>query len=154
MSGCGVGITDLDWFKVLRTIPLDGLVNWWTPTDWSLKSMHKGERWYFLLKSPIRKIGGFGIFERYDTMSIAAAWKNFGKRNGALSLEQLEQRTEKYRARTSARRGDGIGCILLSGVQLFHDDEFLDADDVKLQVVTWKRFEKDPWAGEAVALPV
>ena len=46
-------------------------VNFWTPTPWGVKGLRKGDRLYFMLKAPVRKIGGYGIFS--FTFSKAAS---------------------------------------------------------------------------------
>jgi len=57
-----VAPTDLDWFQQLRTEGVNGnVINFWTPTPWNISKFKKGERLYFMLKSPIRKIGGYGV---------------------------------------------------------------------------------------------
>jgi len=50
--------TDLDWFELLSTEPPAPEINFWTPTGWNVGKLEKGDRLYFLLKAPIRKIGG------------------------------------------------------------------------------------------------
>ena len=57
--------TDLDWFERIRTGPIGKTVNFWTPTPWEVKGFREGDRLYFMLKSPVRKIGGYGSFVRY-----------------------------------------------------------------------------------------
>ena len=56
--------TDLDWFERIRTGPIGKTVNFWTPTPWEVKGFREGDRLYFMLKSPVRKIGGYGSFVR------------------------------------------------------------------------------------------
>ena len=48
-----------------------------------------------MLKSPIRKIGGYGKFREYKNMSTTEAWNKYGKNNGVESLDELE-RTKFY----------------------------------------------------------
>ena len=66
--------TDLDWFYFLREEPTGRFINFWTPTPWGVRRMGQGDRLYFMLKAPIRKIGGFGLFARYEEMSASEAW--------------------------------------------------------------------------------
>ena len=49
--------TDMDWFERIRPGPIRSVVNFWTPTPWEVKGLHQQDRLYFMLKSPIRKIG-------------------------------------------------------------------------------------------------
>ena len=53
-----VSPTDKNWFDFLKYSGLNSFVNFWTPTPWNIKQLNVGNRLYFMLKSPIRKIGG------------------------------------------------------------------------------------------------
>ena len=55
-----VSVTDQDWFEFLRDREYSGQVNFWTPTPWSVRRLNAGDEWHFLLKSPIRKLSGYG----------------------------------------------------------------------------------------------
>ena len=90
--------TDLDWFEQLQTGNPCDLVNFWTPTDWKVKGLSSGDRLYFMLKAPIRKIGGYGHFYQYHLMTTSDAWKEFGLGNGVYNLTELVERTQKYAA--------------------------------------------------------
>ena len=82
--------TDINWFEQLRSNGLNGnVVNFWTPTPWNIKNLKKGDKLYFMLKSPIRKIGGFGKFLQYKNMTTSAAWSIYGRDNGVENLTQL-----------------------------------------------------------------
>lgn len=74
--------TDLDWFERMRSGPVGRVVNFWTPTPWGVRGLHTGDRLYFMLKAPIRKIGGYGTFTRYVDMSASTAWQTYGLGNG------------------------------------------------------------------------
>ena len=50
--------TDRDWFTFLREGPIHREVNFWTPTPWRVSSLRDGDHFYFLLKAPVRKVGG------------------------------------------------------------------------------------------------
>jgi putative restriction endonuclease len=49
--------TDIDWFNNLKE-QTHTIVNFWTPTPWNIKKLENGDKLYFMLKKPIRKIGG------------------------------------------------------------------------------------------------
>ena len=51
-----------------------------------------------MLKSPIRKIGGFGKFVEYKNMKAHEAWKKYGRDNGVENLGQLISRTDLYKS--------------------------------------------------------
>ena len=60
------------------------------------KRLKKGDEFYFLLKSPIRKIGGFAYIKGYQNMSVTDVWIQFGKGNGVNSLLELLNRCSDY----------------------------------------------------------
>lgn len=91
-----VAPTDLNWFHFLRNNLSFNTINFWTPTPWNIKRLKEGDKFYFLLKSPIRKIGGFGYFKKYDNMSVYEAWIKFGKGNGVSDLTELAERCSNY----------------------------------------------------------
>ena len=49
-----------------------------------------------MLKSPIRKIGGYGHFYSYQNMKASIAWEKFGRDNGVENLSQLVKKTNNY----------------------------------------------------------
>ncbi len=143
--------TDLDWFSRLRSAPTPAQVNFWTPTPWNVRGLSPGDRFYFLLKAPIRKIGGFGVFKGYENLTPQQAWDRFGDGNGVQDMTELAGRIGKYIAkRSEAGRDDAnhqIGCIILTECQFFEDEAFIDLADVGVdfpkEVVKLKYFD-DP----------
>lgn len=141
--------TDLDWFTQLRQGSLPELVNFWTPTPWNVRGLGTGDRLYFLLKAPIRKIGGFGAFVRYENLSVEHAWKKYGVGNGVQSLDELLERTRGYVGQRSVKGSvevdTDIGCIVLSRLVLFDDSDFFAPESKGLsfprQVVKIKYFK-------------
>lgn len=148
-----ISTTDYDWFEFLRSDVVSGDVNFWTPTPWNVRRMKPGERLYFLLKSPIRKIGGFGVFASYQNMTVREAWERYGTRNGVATREALAARVRRYAQSrstlaTTAAPGDWmIGCIELVNAEFFDDSQFVDPEEVGLdfprQVVKLKYFPND-----------
>jgi hypothetical protein len=138
------------WFNQLRTHPHGKIVNFWTPTAWNVRKLKPGDLFYFLLKAPIRKIGGFGHFVGYENMPSSQAWRRFGLDNGAFSFEELTKRTaELYEKNTGRRRSSPdpeIGCILLSSPVFAPEAEWIAPDAAGLsfpkQVVKLKYFPK------------
>lgn len=86
-----VAVTNVDWFKTLRGLPKIDVVNFWRPGSANFKALQPGELMYFLLASPIRKIGGYGTFESFEKMTVSKAWLEFGAGNGTLSVRELQQ---------------------------------------------------------------
>ena len=142
-----IGKTDLDWFEKLRGLdPTPARVNFWTPTPWTLAKIGPGSRWYFMLKAPVRKIGGVGTVESYEIMPISEAWERFGTGNGVASLDELRDRTRKYAERRATERiGDDyeIGCIILTECEFWDEADYLEPErdlgtPMPDQVVTFK----------------
>ena len=145
-----VAPTDLDWFQQLRTDGVKGdVINFWTPTPWNISRLQVNDKLYFMLKSPIRKIGGFGKFVEYKNMRVSEAWRKYGRDNGVENLSQLISRTDKYKAKHTKKNlisDPVIGCILLNDPE-FYDNDNLKTDksegiDFPKQVVKIKYFRK------------
>ncbi len=122
--------TDLQWFDNLRDGPPVGdAVNFWTPTPWGVKGLNPGDRLYFMLKSPIRKIGGYGAFVRYSDMTAEDAWTAYGLGNGVQSRDELVEKINRFAVKRAkdyiASTNPLIGCIELTGVVTLDDDQFL-----------------------------
>src|SRR5215469_14368385 len=125
--------TDLDWFEWMRGEPMPRVVNFWTPTPWGIKRLSLGDRLYFMLKAPIRKIGGYGTFVRYVDMTASEAWTAYGTANGVASRDELVRRIEgfaKKRSRDFVSTGNPlIGCIELSDVITLDEDRYIGPDE-------------------------
>jgi putative restriction endonuclease len=143
--------TDLDWFEVLSEEPPTPEINFWTPTPWNISGLEQGDRFYFLLKAPYRKIGGYGHFRSYENMSAREAWNRFGKGNGVSNLAELIARTSKYASRHSTTFvptvNPEIGCIILDRPVFFDENEFFRPEEYgksfPRQVVKLKYFDED-----------
>ncbi|MEP2446582.1 MAG: HNH endonuclease [Balneola sp.] len=149
-----IGTTDQDWFEYLRDLNKDiklSLINFWTPTPWNFKALEKGDRFYFMLKSPIRKIGGYGIFERYEENLPSEAWEKYLQSNGASALNELLNRVDKYAGKNSIeyQKGniDKIGSIILTDPVFFDDSDFFDPHafgfEYSKHIVKFKTFDSD-----------
>lgn len=144
-------VTDVDWFHQLRRDQPAEPINFWTPTGWHPEKLEPGERLFFMLKAPIRKIGGFGHFREFSTRTLKDAWDHFGTRNGVESLGALIERTRGYastRSHSWAGADDHrIGCIVLDRPVFWEDGDFRPPEDLGFefpkQVVTYKYVEVD-----------
>lgn len=150
--------TDNHWFNFLKGSGLNSNVNFWTPTPWNLKKLNPGDRLYFMLKSPIRKIGGFGEFREYKNLTSTQAWNEFGYRNGRNSRQEFIDSIQGYIDKNSSKFGGApinidtyeIGCIVLENCEFWENDLFLEPKDQSIdfatQVVTIKYFaQEDPF---------
>lgn len=111
-----LGVTDLQWHAQLLDGPPPGLVNFWTPTPWSVR-VQPGVRWFFMLKHPVRRIGGFGLLVSYEDMTVSKAWDRFGAGNGAANEADFRKRVTGYAAKRASRPAVDdpvIGCVSLS----------------------------------------
>jgi putative restriction endonuclease len=143
--------TDLDWFEFLRDRLPTSEINFWTPTPWNVKRLEQDDRFYFLLKAPHRKIGGFGRFRYYEKMSVRDAWNRFGKGNGVGDLAELAARTSGYASQHSTAfvptDNPEIGCIVLDRPVFFEESAFFRPEDrgkeFPPQVVRLKYFDED-----------
>ncbi|MBO6578230.1 MULTISPECIES: DUF6314 family protein [Thalassospira] len=86
-----------------------------------------------MLKSPIRKVGGYGYFSGYLDRTVSSAWDTYGTQNGVHSKDALAQRIKQY-ARKNSKYFDQtdnpkIGCIELDNVVLLDDDNFVDLEE-------------------------
>jgi putative restriction endonuclease len=128
-----IATTDLDWFFDLRAGATGRVVNFWTPTPWHVKGLHLGDRLYFMLKAPIRKIGGFGLFVRYSDMTAEKAWTTYGLGNGVPSREALVSKINWFATKRSKgytpSSDPHIGCIELSDVVTLDDKGFVAPED-------------------------
>lgn len=151
--------TDEDWFNLLKSNNHLNRINYWTPTPWNLKKLMPGDRLYFMLKAPIRKIGGYAEVVKYENMSINQAWNTYGLGNGVVGLEELIFRTSKYKGKRTNQKNDDqnpvIGCIELKEAVFFNPKEYLTPKDLGVsfpnQVVKISYFHGDfPNLGEEI----
>jgi putative restriction endonuclease len=140
--------TDLEWFERIRIGPIGRIVNFWTPTPWDVKGFREGDRLYFMLKAPIRKIGGFGAYVRYLDATAKDAWQLYGVNNGVDNEVELVAKISRFAKKRSKSYSPNenpvIGCIELADVVTLDDDRFIVPDRYGIsfpkQVVKLKYF--------------
>ena len=146
--------TDLRWFNTHRSSSLTPTVNFWSPTPWNVRSIEEGSRIYFMLKHPVRLIGGYGVFRGYETMKVSRAWMKYGPGNGVGSSSELKSRVEEYALKRSmkfhAQPDPEIGCLELTDAVFLDDASFIDpanyAVEFPRQIVKYKSFDElDPF---------
>lgn len=110
-----VGVTDREWFDLLRSRPQLEEVNFWQPSgNRRFRALKPGEMFLFKLHSPDDFIVGGGIFAHFSLLPISLAWESFGISNGARSLTEMRIRVAKYRRQIEDSTSDyTIGCIIL-----------------------------------------
>jgi len=143
--------TDINWFEFLKETGFNSDINFWTPTPWNISRLNQGDRLFFMLKSPIRKIGGFGEFKEYVNMSLNDAWVRFGKKNGCVTKQEFIDRLDKYKSKSSidisSILNSEIGCIVLNNVEFWDTESYLDLANYQINfspyIVKIKYFTED-----------
>ncbi len=121
-----IGHTDHGWWEFLRARPEIREANFWRPGGGRrFGAVKAGEPFFFRLKSPINRIGGFGLFARHAALPIWRAWEVFGQANGVPDEAALVERCERL-ARRKVGPADIIGCTAIAEVVLFGPDELVD----------------------------
>ncbi|MDN3956170.1 HNH endonuclease [Sporolactobacillus laevolacticus] len=110
-----VGITDFDWFTILKQANCDE-VNFWKPSGRiNFKALNEGDLFLFKTHSPRNYIVGGGIFLKFSILPSSLAWDAFGIANGANSMMELNDRIYRYKKTDHFSDPDPqIGCIILS----------------------------------------
>ncbi len=118
-----IGITDRDWFELLRAESQLDEVNFWQPGGQRVfGAFGPGELFLWKLHAPHNFVVGGGVFAHATLLPVSLAWSCFGIGNGATDRAQMRERIEKYRRAPASRAEDyTIGCILLE--QPFFLDE-------------------------------
>lgn len=120
-----IGHTDHGWWEFLRAREISE-VNFWRPGGGrQFRALNPGEPFFFRLKSPINRIGGFGLFAHYAALPIWRAWEVFGEANGVATEVELIERCERL-GRRQVRLNDVIGCIAVAECTFFRQEEFLE----------------------------
>tara|TARA_Y100000590_G_C15671138_1_gene996287 strand:+ start:78 stop:962 length:885 start_codon:yes stop_codon:yes gene_type:complete len=138
-----IAITEKKWIDNLKSLSISSgtEINFWTPTPWNVK-LEPNSNFYFLLKSPIRKVCGKANFLRYENKKESDAWNEFKSFNGMNSFNEMQNQLNEFRAKRSVRTYSDIGCIILNKVELW--DDYIDLNDYGLsfptQIVKYKKF--------------
>ena len=119
-----IGHTDEGWWRYLASRPQIREVNFWRPGGRRFAALAPGEPFFFRLKSPRNRIGGFGLFARDARLPVWRAWEVFGEANGVPDEAELLARLARL-ARRPVTRGDTIGCVAVSECTFFTPDEWL-----------------------------
>jgi putative restriction endonuclease len=139
-----VGITDIDWFNLLRNLPQLDEVNFWQPSgNHPFKALNPGELFLFKLHSPLNYIVGGGWFAHSTLLPISLAWESFGESNGARNLSEMRKRVTKYRSQKDQIAVDyTIGCILLEQPFFLQESAWIPIpSDWKLGIQQGKKYD-------------
>src|SRR5687768_18468815 len=73
-----VGITDWEWFQLLRQQVQPAEANFWKPGgNQVFRALTPGELFLFKLHSPRNYIVGGGVFAHSSLLPVSLAWKSF-----------------------------------------------------------------------------
>lgn len=121
-----IGHTDQGWWHFLHARSYIREVNFWRPGGGRrFSALDPGELFFFRLKSPVNRIGGFGTFARYATLPVWRAWEVFGPANGAETQDLLLDRLARL-ARRKVTSSDTIGCVAITEVVFFDPDAWVE----------------------------
>jgi len=135
-----IGVTDTDWFTLLRAIPDLDEANFWQPSPTPVRSLQPGAPFLFKLHRDNRIVGG-GFFAKWTPLRVSMAWDAFGIKNGVASLSEMRARIERYRRTPSAPHEDyEIGCILLEELFFLPDSERVVIPDWQPNIVRGKGY--------------
>jgi len=139
-----VGVTDNDWYSLLKSIQPHDEVNFWQPSGrQQFKALKPGELFLFKLHSPLNYIVGGGIFAYSSILPISLAWESFERLNGADDYLQMRARVARYRKQKEDRLNDyPIGCILLESPFFLPEDQWIEVpSDWKPSIVQGKGYD-------------
>jgi putative restriction endonuclease len=120
-----IGHTDRGWWAFLQSRPELSEVNFWRPGGRRFSALSPGEPFFFRLKSPVNRIGGFRLFARYASLPVWRAWEVFGQANGTLDENELLARLARL-ARRAVSRSDAIGCVAITDCIFLEPDAWLE----------------------------
>lgn len=120
-----IGHTDQGWWRFLRDHPAIREANFWRPGGRRFAALSPGEPFFFRLKAPVNRIGGFGLFSRYAALPVWRAWEVFGQANGVSDESQFVDRLARL-ARRPVGVSDVIGCVAVSECSFFEPDAWVE----------------------------
>ena len=139
-----IGVTDQDWFELLRRQPSIEEVNFWQPGGRNMfRALKPGEIFLFKLHSPNNHIVGGGFFAHSSLLPISMAWEAFGIANGATSFHEMKSRVALYRRQAMDRHEDyRIGCILLEQPFFLPEEQWISSpSDWSPNIVQGKTYD-------------
>lgn len=144
-----VGITDYDWYKILKQANCDE-VNFWKPSGRiNFKALDEGDIFLFKLHSPQDYIVGGGFFLKFSILPSSLAWEAFGIANGASDLSELNSRVYKYKKTNRMTDPDPqIGCIILSMPFYLDEKDWITVpQDWNRNIVQGKTYDTSEYNG-------
>lgn len=119
-----VGVTDGDWYRLLRARGRTE-ANFWQPAGARSRFSAIEPGSPFLFKSHMRdgnRLVGVGFFSGWAGLTMSRAWEFFGEGNGCASLAEMRRRISRYRRGLNDDADPEIGCIMLRDITFFDED--------------------------------
>lgn len=146
-----VGITDRDWYELLRGLPGLDEVNFWAPGGKPFRVLSAGELFLFKLHAPDHYIVGGGIFAHDTLLPCSLAWEAFGLANGARTFAEMRARIVRYRRLdTSVREDFQIGCRIVTQPFFLDQKDWIPVPSWARQIVQGKTYSVDDVEGAAL----
>jgi putative restriction endonuclease len=146
-----VGITDRDWYELLRQLPGLDEVNFWAPGGTGFKRLSPGELFLFKLRAPDHYIVGGGVFAYSNSLPCSLAWETFGQANGARSGAELRARIARLRHADPRSREDFvIGCRILTQPFFLERADWIPVPSWARQIVQGKTYSTETADGRAL----
>ena len=144
-----VGVTDPHWFGFLKEHPFDEVNSWQPNARPPFTNIPAGMLFLFKLKRPHHHIAGGGFLIGYLHLPLSLAWEIFGKKNGAPTHDELEDRICPLN-RTSQRDPE-IGCTLLAMPFFWNPDDWLENPPrVESSIMRGKMYDCDEPDGRRI----
>lgn len=143
-----IGITDNNWAKFISDNSIN-TVNFWCKKH-SFKAIERGDIFFFLKKNTIeekkekseRKLVGYGIFKKFEVLSIKESWDKYGIGNGCSSIELFSDKiNDMYELKGNEVE---IGSIILRDVVMFDEPVYLSKVGIE--------FKKSIVSGKTITL--
>jgi len=147
-----IGVTDKQWFSLLRSQEGIDEVNFWLPSARGFRVLNTGDLFLFKLHYPDNYIVGGGLFAHYTVLPVSLAWEAFGIKNGAASLFDLRKKIDRYRNQESDPFQDyQIGCILLEQPFFLPEEKWIPApQDWPKNIVSGKSYDLSVEPGASI----
>ncbi len=149
-----VSVTDRDEYEFLKNHDLKE-ANFWRPGTHAFRALYENELFLFKLHSPENYIVGGGFFVRYSYLPAPLVWNIFGEANGTSTYEELNRKIKKYQNKHNMANGagnrDSIGCVILTDVFYFDEEDWIPApDDFSMSIVQGKGYHTDRGSGKQI----
>lgn len=146
-----VGITDRDWYELLRQLPGLDEVNFWAPGGTAFKALTPGELFLFKLHAPDHYIVGGGVFAYSNSLPCSLAWETFGQANGARTGAEMRARIARLRRADPRLREDFvIGCRILTQPFFLERPDWIPVASWARQIVQGKTYSTEAADGRVL----